>query len=73
LNAKIVGRYFDTLICDLYERRKFPKNLTNELWQKIIFIYDYYQLRMNYPNDKVTLLAASNLLMEIYNYFDGKL
>jgi hypothetical protein len=40
LNMTLVGQFYDSIVCNLFENRPLPKDLTYSINREILFVYD---------------------------------
>ncbi|KRW98393.1 hypothetical protein PPERSA_12872 [Pseudocohnilembus persalinus] len=67
ITIKLIGEYYDTIYCNLFQQLGLPEGVTEEDWDWIQFIYNYQQLYLNYGNELNLKLQSTAFFRELLN------
>ena len=73
LSVTLVSKYYDTIVCDIFQGMDSVKQISNHLYKKVKFVYDFSSLYYFFPDKKSTLLYTNNVFTYINQLFIDRL
>jgi hypothetical protein len=70
LNMILVGKFYDSIVCDIFGSIPLPAGLSKQLIKEMLFVYDVQNLWRNFPNLEAVNLKGSSQTRDILKYIE---